>query len=78
MGLRDQRLGDGAAHLLLLGPVLATCHLAGDLVEPVDGVVARLPGLLGRPSGRAEDIDLVEGVGLLPDLLHATDHARGG
>ena len=74
VGTGDQRLGHGPAHLLLLGPVLATWHLGRDLVEPVDGVVARLPGLLGRPAGGAEDVELVEAVGLhplVPDLLHA-------
>ena len=73
MGAGDQRLGDGPAHLLLLGPVLAPRHLGRDLVEAGDGVVAGLAGLLGRPSGGAEDVELVEAVGLRVVQLSSMD-----
>ena len=45
VGARGHRLGHGAAHLLLLGPVLAAGHLRRDLVEP-------LRRRRRRPAGR--------------------------
>ena len=56
VGPRDQRLGDGAAHLLLFGPVFAARHLRRDLVESVDGVVARLAGVRRRPPRGPDDV----------------------
>ena len=55
MGAGGQRLRHGAAHLLLLGPVLAAWHLRGDLVEPGHSVVARLAGVR-RASRRGKDV----------------------
>ena len=70
VGAGDQGLGDGAAHLLLLGPVLAARHLGRDLVEAGDPVVARLAGFLDRPAARrAEDVVLIELVEVLLHLL---------
>ena len=71
VGSGDQRLGHGTAHLLLLGPVLATRHLRRDLVEPGDSVVTDLPGVLGGPSRRTDGGKLVEVLGVVPGLLHA-------
>jgi hypothetical protein len=44
VGARDERLAHGAAHLLLLGALLAVGHLGRDLGQRLDGVVAGLAG----------------------------------
>ena len=74
---RGQGLGDGAAHLLLLGPVFAPRHLRRDLFEPVDAVVAGLAGLLRRPPRRTVDVEVL-GLGVVPALLHAPIMPAGG
>ena len=76
VGPRDHRLGHGAAHFLLLGPVLPAGHLRRDLGQPVDPVVAGLAGIGFVPSGGAEDIELVEFVGLLEELVVLVRHRR--
>ena len=50
VGAGDERLADGAAHLLLLGALLAVGHLRRDLGQGLHGVVA---GLAGRAAVRA-------------------------
>ena len=64
MGPRGERLGHGAAHLLLLGTVLAAGHLRRDLVEPLDTLVTGLPGVdppAGAHGGREVVVDLEGG-----------------
>ena len=83
-------LGDGSAHLLLLGPVLAALHASSDLVEGLDSVVASPTGLGQRPTGRPVTNHVVEGLVLALEpvrvqrlhlvvtripMLHGSDHA---
>ena len=77
VGSRDDRLGHGAAHLLLLRPVLAAGHLRRDLVQPPDAVVPRQPGVRFGPTRGAEDIEIVEAVGLGERVVEVlTRHRR--
>ena len=77
MGPRDDRLGHGAAHLLLLRPVLPAGHLRRDLVQTPDAVIAGQTGVCFGPTRGAEDIEIVEAVGLGEDVVEVlTRHRR--
>ena len=64
MGAGDQRFAHGAAHLLLLGAVFPAGHLGGDLVQTRHAVVPRGAGFGVGSARGAEDIEVVEPVGL--------------
>jgi hypothetical protein len=76
VGPRRNRLGHGAAHLLLLRPVLATGHLGRDLVQPGHAIVSGLERISLGATRRTEDIEVVESVGLGEGVEVLVRHRR--
>ena len=74
MGAGDQCLTDGAAHLLLLGTLLAVGQPRRDLGQRLHGVVA---GLAGRPAVVGGRVRVFVPIGLHPMIMPARGDKAG-